>query len=195
MKDWTGNKKTTFATLGASSHSDHEREAHDYYATEPDTIDALFEVENFEGEVWECACGEGHLSKRIEELGKKVMSTDLVDRGYGIGGVDFLTTDIKGINNIVSNPPYKFSQQFVETAIEKVNENGKVAMFLKLIFLEGQKRQKMFKKFPPKYVYVFSKRKKCALNGEFEKTGSSAAAYAWFVWYKGFEGDPIIKWI
>ena len=24
MKDWTGNKKTTFVTLGASNHSDKE---------------------------------------------------------------------------------------------------------------------------------------------------------------------------
>ena len=24
-KDWTGNKKTTFVTLGASNHTDHER--------------------------------------------------------------------------------------------------------------------------------------------------------------------------
>ena len=29
-KDWTGNKKTTFVTLGASNHTDHERAEHDY---------------------------------------------------------------------------------------------------------------------------------------------------------------------
>lgn len=73
--------------------------------------------------------------------------------------------------------------------------NGKVAMFLKLTFLEGQKRRKMFDKYPPKYVYVFSKRKKCALNGEFEKMGESAVAYAWFIWEVGYKGDTIVKWI
>lgn len=38
-------------------------------------------------------------------------------------------------------------------------------------------------------------RMKCAKNGKFEETGSSAAAYAWFVWEKGYKGDPTIKWI
>lgn len=35
----------------------------------------------------------------------------------------------------------------------------------------------------------------CAMNGNFASISSSAAAYAWFVWEKGFKGDPIIKWI
>ena len=33
-KDWIGNKKSTFSTLGASSHSEHDRQVDDYYATE-----------------------------------------------------------------------------------------------------------------------------------------------------------------
>jgi hypothetical protein len=192
-KDWTGNKKSTFATLGASNHSEHDREINDYYATEPNTINALFKVENFEGNIWECACGEGHLSNRMIELGKEVISTDLIYRGYGITGIDFLKQTKSHGNNIVTNPPYKYAQEFVEKAIEL--STNKIAMFLKLTFLEGQKRRKMFDKYPPKYVYVFSQRKKCALNGKFEDTGSSAAAYAWFVWYKDYKGDTIIKWI
>ncbi len=45
-KDWTGNRKTTFVTLGASNHSNHDRAENDYYATEPKAIDFLLEVEN-----------------------------------------------------------------------------------------------------------------------------------------------------
>jgi hypothetical protein len=56
-------------------------------------------------------------------------------------------------------------------------------------------RKELFKKHPPKIVYVSSSRLSCAKNGEFEKYPSSAVAYAWFVWIKGFKGDPIIKWI
>lgn len=135
----------------------------------------------------------GHLSKRMEELGKSVRSTDLIDRGYGMGGHDFLTKNEAWQGDIITNPPYKYAQEFIEKSMELTK--GKVAMFLKLTFLEGQKRKKMFEKYPPKTVYVFSQRQKCAINGEFEKTGSSAAAYAWFVWEKGFTGDPVIKWI
>lgn len=71
----------------------------------------------------------------------------------------------------------------------------KVAMFLKLQFLEGKSRKEFFLKNPPKTVYVSSSRLICAMNGEFSKYPSSAVAYAWFVWEKGFKGDPVIKWI
>ena len=42
-KDWTGNNKSIYTCLGATNHSDNEREANDYYATEPKAIDVLFE--------------------------------------------------------------------------------------------------------------------------------------------------------
>ena len=32
-KDWTGNGKSIFTTLGASNHTEKEREINDYYAT------------------------------------------------------------------------------------------------------------------------------------------------------------------
>ena len=81
-KDWTGNKKSTFTCLGASSHALEQREENDFYATDSIAIDKLFEVETFDEHIWECACGDGELSKRMIELGKKVYSTDLIDRGF-----------------------------------------------------------------------------------------------------------------
>jgi hypothetical protein len=193
VKDWTGNKKSTFTTLGASSHSDHERETYDYYATEPRVIKELFSVEDFSNLIWECACGEGHLSEAIKKQGKEVVSTDLIARGYGGCNVDFLKQESGYGCDIITNPPYKYAQEFCEKAIELTS--NKVAMFLKLTFLEGQKRKKFFEKYPPKTVYVYSSRRKCALNGNFDTTGSSAVAYAWFIWVKGYTGKPTIEWI
>lgn len=199
MKDWTGNKKSTFATLGASSHSDHDRQEDDYYATEPRVIDELFERERFGDVILEPACGEGHLSKEMEKYAKTIISEDLVYRGYGQGGVDFLKSTGKFDGDIITNPPYKYAQEFVEKSLELINNSEvadlKVAMFLKLTFLEGQKRKKFFEKYPPEIIYVYSSRRKCALNGKFDETGSSAAAYAWFIWRKSFSGEPTIKWI
>lgn len=192
-QDWTGNKRSTFSTLGASNHSDYERAESDFYATAPRAIDALFAKEEFAPKIWECACGEGHLSKRMVELGKEVISTDLVDRGYG-ELMDFLQQGVGFNADIITNPPYKYAQEFVEKAIELTA--GKVAMFLKITFLEGQKRRKLFEKYPPSKVYVFSARIQVARNGEEEMwKKSSAACYAWFIWEKGYEGPPIIKWI
>lgn len=56
-KDWTGNKRTTFATLGASSHANEERQIDDYYATDPQAMVDLLGLEQFNTDVWECASG------------------------------------------------------------------------------------------------------------------------------------------
>ena len=76
-----------------------------------------------------------------------------------------------------------------------VSTHGKVAMFLKLTFLEGKRRKSFFKVNPPKTIYVSSSRLICAKNGDFEHMTGSAIAYAWYVWEKGYSGDPVIKWI
>lgn len=198
QKDWTGNKNSVFKTLGASNHTDKERQQHDYYATEPKSIELLLEVEDFSNNIWECACGEGHLSKVLIEREYNVRSTDLIDRGYGEGGVDFLKQTDVFDGDIITNPPYKYATEFVYKALELVPEGRKVAMFLKIQFLEGKKRKELFKEYPPKTVYISSSRLLCAKNGEFEKMrsgGGSAVAYAWFVWVKGYKGDPVIRWI
>lgn len=69
-------------------------------------------------------------------------------------------------------------------------------MFLKLIFLEGKDRyDKLFSIHPPKRIHVFTKRLTCARNGKFNNYESSAVCYAWFIWEKGYKGQPVIDWI
>lgn len=192
-KDWDGDKNSIFKTLGASSHTDEEREQNDYYATNPNTLKPLLEKEKLSINIWECACGEGHLSKELIKYGFNVKSTDLINRGYGIPNIDFLKTNELFNGDILTNPPYKFAYEFIDHALTLINKGNKVVMFLKLQFLEGQQRRKLFDTMQLKKVYVFSKRQQCAKNGEFK--GTSAVAYAWFVWVKGFNGYPQIEWI
>ena len=194
MKDWVGNMNSIYSTLGASNHSRTERQSEDYYATEPKAMELLLGEEIFAPHVWECACGEGHLSKVLEKHGYDVKSTDLIYRGYG-SQEDFLKAERGFDGDIITNPPYKFAQQFVEKALRTVKPGRKVAMFLKLTFLEGKGRKQFFLDNPPKTVYVSSSRLICAINGDFKRITSSAVAYAWFVWEKGYAGDPVIKWI
>ena len=195
MKDWTGNSRSIYATLGARKYAREEREINDYYATEPKALELLLREEQFSKKVWECACGEGHLSKVLIAHGHEVFSTDLIDRGYGLGGVDFLTWDIPYDGDIITNPPYRFALEFVKKGLALVTEGHKVAMFLKLQFLEGKARRTLFDETPPRKVYVSSSRLHCAMNGDFDKYSNSAVAYAWFVWEKGYKGEPVIKWI
>ena len=198
-KDWTGNKKATFVTLGASNHSEHEREKHDFYSTDPSTLEIFLKMflerdkNTLSNEIWECACGQGHLSEVLKQHGYIVNSTDLIDRGYGIGGIDFLQYNEEINCDILTNPPYKYAQDFVEHALNIQRDGNKTIMLLKIQFLEGQKRSKLFSKYPPKYVYVNTKRQTCYLNGDMSRKMSSATCSCWFVWEKGFKGDPIIK--
>ena len=148
-------------------------------------------------DIWECSCGEGHLSKRLEELGYNVKSTDLINRGYGEVGIDFFSCHEIWEGDILTNPPYSDAYEFVEHALELITEGHKVWVFLKLTFLEGKKRRKLFDKHCLKTLYVSTSRILCAKGGDFTKARKqgSAIAYGWFEFEKGFNGDPIIKWI
>lgn len=197
--DWTGNKRSVYGTIGASNHTDKEREENDYYATSPKAVELLLEKEKFDEQIWECAAGEDHIANVLRAHGHNVWSTDIIDRTGHTQVLDFLTTE-KGFNgDIITNPPYKYAQEFVEHALASVRPGNKVAMYLKLTFLEGKNRQRLFNQKNLKTVYVMAGRLGCAKNGEFrnaeEQTESGAVAFAWFVWEKGYNGDPVIKWI
>lgn len=125
--DWTGDGNSIYRTLGASSHTDKEREAFDYYATEPKAVELLLKEETFSPVVWECACGEGHLSKVLESHGYQVISTDLIYRGYGDPNpLDFLKETLEGFDgDIITNPPYKYALDFVKRALDSVQHKKK----------------------------------------------------------------------
>lgn len=195
-KDWTGNSKSVFATLSASNHSEKEREKQDYYCTDPRAVEKLLEKEKFNHYVWECAAGELHISNVLEKHGYKVRSTDIVDRTGGkIEVLDFLSAAPDDMSpDIITNPPYSMATEFVRHALDISMDSTKVAMFLKIQFLETKKRYELFKEYPPKRIYVFVNRVNCGKNGVFGKD-SSAVCYCWFVWEKGFKGKPTVDWI
>lgn len=81
--------KSVYSPLGASNHSKTDRQPDDYYATDPKALELLLQEETFSEDIWECACGEGHLSEVLKRHGYNVWLTDLIDRGYGSGGSIF----------------------------------------------------------------------------------------------------------
>ena len=148
-RDWKGGNASTFKTIGASNHCDEDRADKDYYATEPAATEWLCRLEQFVGPILEPSCGEGHMSKVLQKAGYEVTSRDLMDHGYGEVS-DFLSTDnTEWGGDIVTNPPYAFAQEFVEKALAIIPEGRKVAMFLKLTFLEGKRRASLFNSTPP----------------------------------------------
>ena len=187
-----------FKSLGASNHTNSERETNDYYATNPIAIDELLKKKTINYKVWECACGGLHLSNRLKELGYEVRTSDLIKRidDDNVEVLDFLSYQDKWNGDILTNPPYKLAKEFVLKALQLVLDGNKVIMFLKLLFLETQNRyDELFKLYPPKKIYVFSKRIGCQINGDFSKKENKAICYAWYVWEKGYKGLPKVDWI
>lgn len=182
-----------------------DRAENDYYATPFESTEAILQRETLGITILEPACGEGHMSKIIKDYypNAKIVSCDLIQRDDKfdlgiIGGVDFLTAEFgRKFDTVITNPPYAMAKDFVERALEL--STNKVLMFLKIQFLEGQKRKKFLQNSPLKYVYVFSERQNPMRNGndkdENGKPWSSTMCFAWFVWEHGYEGEPVIRWI
>ena len=165
-----------------------DRIDNDFYPTPEIATNKLLEKESFKGNIWECACGDGAISKILIKKNYNVYSSDLINRGYGETGIDFLKTN-KVFDNIITNPPFKLSLEFALHGFKSVT--NKLVLFQKLVFLEGIKRkQELFSLNKLKNIYVISNR----LKFKGYKTGG-LMCFAWFVFDVNYNGKPTIDWI
>lgn len=211
-KNYMGNKKSVYVTLGASSHTDKPREPNDFYATEPKAVTKLFDYFRTHPNafpamsqhpvVWECACGNGILAEELLRQGCAVVCTDIVNRGYNAQIRDFLDAPLidENITAIITNPPYKYATEFVLHALDILPVGGLCIMLMRIQFLECRKRyEKIFKCYKPTLVLQFVDRILCAKNAQFDEmraAGGSAVAFAWFIWRKGHTPpNTIVDWL
>jgi len=182
----------------AGGNPERGRVENDFYATPEIATVSLMEKENFPDTVWEPACGDGRMSEVLKKY-NNVLSSDLINRGYSIGSIDFLMCNDKMsvVKSIITNPPFKYFQEFAEKCISL--EVEKFALFGKIQALEGQKRATFLESSPLKKVYVFKKRINPLRNGlatdENGKPWASTMCFAWYVWEKDFNGNPGIEWV
>ncbi|MCC2652787.1 MAG: hypothetical protein K0Q60_2950 [Microvirga sp.] len=172
------------------------RERDDFYETPPDAVIDLISAETFHGPIWEPACGRGAISKVLEANGYEVVSTDLVARGYGRSPIDFLLEQAPMAPNVITNPPFKLAEEFVRHARRICP--GKIALLLKLAFLEGLKRADLFRSDPPARVWVFSRRIACTspvITSRRDGIGGGMLAFAWFVWEGTKAEKTITGWL
>lgn len=164
----------------------------DFFPTPAWATHALIDNEDFRGDIWESACGDGAMSRVLETTGNKVISSDLYDRGYGESNHNFLDS-WRRVPNIVTNPPFNAAEGFVRSGLERADR--KFALLLRLAFLEGANRQRtIFTNAPPARVWVFSERITFYPAGAVQK-GSGTTAYAWFVWDKNSPNGTELKWL
>jgi hypothetical protein len=154
--------------------------------------EALLRVEDFSGDVWEPACGDGAMSKVFEAQGYKVVSTDIEPRGYG-SQLDFFFTAEALAPNIVTNPPYRLLNEFIERAA--MFQPDKFAFLSKLNALETIDRSYILERTKLTRVWVFRARQSIYRNGIAESDNSGMIAFCWLVWDRDYTGAPQIGWI
>jgi hypothetical protein len=183
------------ATFDETHVDDENRDEHDFNKTAAETVERLCAVEKFIGRIAEPACGDGAIARVLIEQGYDVASYDLIDRGYGTGGVDFLATDVLDGDNVVTNPPYKIWREFVEHAVELVDERGKVAMFAPIRYLAGIDRRAIFERTQLSRAWIFADRQKTLRNNWVDTGNGSKVDTMWLVWDPAHVGDPTFGWL
>lgn len=135
----------------AGGNPKNGRVENDYYATNPKAVEMLLTNYTFDADtILEPCVGGGHIANAINNFytnKRDVTGIDIVDRGYPNTVVaDFLTwkTD-KKFEGIISNPPYSLAKEFIEKSINLLDNNGQIAMFLKIQFLEGGEEKNFLK--------------------------------------------------
>ena len=180
--------------IGHNPTDEAKRDAHDYYATSPEATMLLLKAEKFNRKILEPCCGDGYISKVLVKKRFEVISTDLYDYGYGISGVNFLDesnsiiNELKGKVDIITNVPYSDAMPMLMRALSICK--NKVAMLFPITYIPK------FYFCKPSKLYIFPRRITVAKNGDFSKyVRGSMSEYGWFVWYKGYTDDTIIKYL
>lgn len=182
------------SSLPGAQRALHRRERwpRDWYVEPSWTVHALFDRVRFVGLIHDPACGGGTIPRVARERGFIATGSDLVDRGFGQGGIDFLN-DHERRSNIVCNPPYKLAEQFVRHALD-VTE-FKVAVIVPLNFAAGQGRwHSLFLPHPPAREVVLSRRPSMPPGGTDIPAKNGTTDYCWLVWDRDHDGPTIKKW-
>lgn len=168
------------------------RPENDFYPTPPPMTEALLSVEKFSKDVWEPACGDGAMARVLENHGYTVVGTDVEPRGYG-SVLDFFLSGYTLAPNIITNPPYRLLNDFIERAV--VFQPEKIALLCKLNALETIERSKILERTKLTRVWVFRARQNIYRNGIVESDNGGMIAFCWLVWECGYQGKPEIGWI
>jgi hypothetical protein len=176
------------AQSGRAPLADHRD---DFYSTPPEAVHALLKVENFSGTILEPACGDGAIVNVLRSAGHRVYATDLVERGCpdSESRVDFLMepTPSFHIGAILTNPPYALAERFVLHALTL--GVPKVAMLLRLAFLESERRSAILDGGKLARVFVFKRRLPMMHREGWDgPLASNAMPFAWLVWSSSHKG-------
>ncbi len=158
------------------------RDPTDLYPTPALWTIALLRNITFRGPVWEPAAGNGDMVAVLENFKYSVKRSDILT------GDDFLLCDSKWKGSIVTNPPYKYANEFIKQSLNLASEQ--VALLLPLGSLGGHKRyDEIWSATPPTMLIVIVDR--MPLIGG----GHSQFNHVWAIWdLKISKRQTIVIW-
>ena len=184
--------KNAIARIGAHKF---KAQRHSHYVDPSWVSERLFDVEEFSWPIWDPSCGWGRIGDAASARGGGCVSTDLIRRGYGTGGVDFLkTTKMRGgTRSIVCNPPFDLMREFAEHAISLGAE--KVAM---IALVRRLPAARWLNDTPLARVWLLTPRPSMPTGRHIRdggKVGGGTQDFVWLVWNRGYQGSPVLKWL
>lgn len=161
--------------------ANYVRDKDDFFETPVECTVAFMKAESSRMPIdfWEPACGEGAICKQMP--GRNWIATDLVNRGFGQRGIDFLMERSKLADAIITNPPFKLLKEFINKAIDL--DVGYIAMFFQTAFLNSGAWHKIYDRRPPARIYVLTWRPDIFNIG----TPDQRCCFSWVVWDNRFD--------
>ena len=178
-----------------------ERDPYDWYVEPHECSAALFQLEVFDGRVWDPACGAGRIVEVALSLGIDAVGSDIVSRSdYCVATSDFLKPSFTPeFRHIVVNPPFSIAEEFVRRAISILPRDGKLAVILPLVWLSGfSSKRDWLPRSPLKTVFPISPRPSMPPGKVIEagvRPGNGTKDFAWLVWQSGYTGAAEVKFM
>lgn len=174
------------------------RDPDDWYI-EPDWCnDALFTRIKFDGPVVDPCCGTGRILDAAARAGLATMGQDIKDRGaskrHSFVIADFFNGTSR-MPDIACNPPYKYANNFVAAAVER--SLGKTAVLLRCQWANAGARSRWLESLPLRWVLMLTPRPSMPPGAVIEagiNPSGGLQDYAWFVFERGFTGEPTFGW-
>ncbi len=184
--------KNAVAKIGAHKF---KRQRDEHYVDEAWCSNRLFDEEGFLWSIWDPSCGWGRIGEAASSRGLNCISTDLVRRGYGTGGIDFLKTRKMrdGARSIVCNPPFDLMQEFAEHALEIGAE--KVAM---IALVRRLPAARWLQNTPLCRVWLMTPRPSMPTGRHIRDgghVGGGTQDFCWLVWGMIGEAAPELCWL
>lgn len=184
--------------------SDADRRVNDFYPTPPLAVWCLNKYGNVPKHVLEPCAGRGNISIELKRNDKIVYSRDLYEYENSLveieTGLNVLAqAKHEHANALITNPPYHKNLP-LKIAQHGIDNYDYTAILVRLTFLEGKSRKKLFTKYPPSQILIFSDRMKFSEYSEGEPIEKEdqiggMICYCWVIWDKKTSSDTAIKWI